>query len=159
MSEKYSVAEIVKLGIEIEKNGNAFYAALTENAQRDDIATLFRFLAEQEKQHVSVFKKILESVEAGQPQEIYPDDYFAYMHDLASEHVFLEPDKGQVLAERITDDKEAITLALMFEESSIRFFENMKKGFSKNDKEVVNKLIEQEKEHIQKIKSIEATIQ
>ena len=158
MADKYAATEIVELGVQIEKNGYQFYTILTKSAANDQAAEIFRFLAGEEEKHIATFREILNTVKRYEPQELYPDEYFAYLHELASEHVFTQVDKGAEIAKTITDDNEAIEVALKFENDSIRFFEAMKKVVLKDEHKLINQLIKQEKEHIEKLNLIKSSV-
>jgi len=157
MSDKFTAAEIAELGIQIEKNGFEFYSDLAKKCAHESIQEVFRYLAGEEKAHIAIFQKIHDSAQEYTPEELYPDDYFAYMKDLASEHVFLQIGAGCEAAKKIESDIEAIDLALTFEKESIKFFEAMKQIVQDSDASIVDKLIVEENRHIEKLNLLKST--
>ena len=157
MGNRYSTSEVVELGVQIEKNGYVFYTTLAKNTKNKDSSTIFQFLAGEEEKHIDAFKKILETVQTYEPQESYPDEYFSFLHDLASEYVFTQADKGKEIAQTINDDLKAIDMALTFEDESITFYEAMKKIIPHNEQSVIDALIVQEHKHIDKLKLLKST--
>ena len=157
MEQKYSVSEVIELGVQIEKNGYVFYTTLAENTKNKDCGHIFHFLAGEEEKHIDTFMKILETVQTYEPQESYPDEYFAHMHNLANEHVFTQVDKGKEIAQTIKDDLPAIDMALTFENDSIFFFDTMKKCIPHTEHPIIDELIEQEKKHIEKLSLLKST--
>lgn len=157
MAEKYTAAEVAELGIQIEKNGYAFYRTLAERTTNDDARTIFQFLADEEKEHIGAFQKIHDAAQEYEPEELYPDEYFAYMHDLASDHVFAGAGTGAHQAEEINDDLKAVDVALRFENESITFFEGMKKMVIASDQHVIDTLIAEEKKHVEKLTLLKST--
>lgn len=159
MASNFSAAEIVELGVQIEKNGEAFYLAMAEKAEDKKAAELFTFLAGEERHHIAAFERLHDAVEEYAPHESYPDEYFAYMREIASEHIFIQEPDGAKLAGTMKDEKEALAMALRFENDSIRFYEEMKKLVTSGDLKVVDALIEQEKQHAAKIMSLQSDLE
>jgi rubrerythrin len=157
MSGEFTAAEIAELGVQIEENGFEFYTGCAERATDVKIKEVFVFLAGEEKRHIAAFKKIHDSALTYQPEELYPDEYFAYMKELAAEHVFSLSGAGQKAALSVTIDRAAIDLALTFEKESIAYFEEMKKSLASDESGLVERLIEQEKIHIEKLTLLKST--
>ena len=144
----YAGSEVVELGVQIEKNGYDFYKTLVEQSKSEKAISVFKYLAEQERNHILDFKKILNSVQQYEPSESYPDEYFVYMNALAGDHVFTKENKGKEIAQTMTDDKQALDIALKFEKDSITFYEGMNKIVSENDAQLIDKLIREEQKHV-----------
>jgi rubrerythrin len=157
MSEKFTASEIAEMGVQIEKNGHAFYTELARTTNNDDTRQIFNFLADEEKNHIVAFQKIHDSVQVYESEELYPDEYFAYMKDLAADHVFTKFGSGLAKAQAINSDLQAIALALRFENESIKFFEEMKKMVSSEDQSIIDSLILQERRHVEKLNLLKST--
>jgi len=150
----FAGSEIVELGIQIEKNGRDFYNTLVEQSKNQRAKEAFQYLAGEEEKHIAVFQKILDSVHKYEPPETYPGEYFAYMNALASDYVFTQKNKGEEMAKRARSDKEAIGLGIGFEKDSILFYEGMKKVVPEYDHKIVNKLIEEEQNHLRRLSDL-----
>ena len=145
---KLAASEVVELGIQVEKNGRDFYNSLVDSSKDQKAKEIFRFLADAEADHIAAFKKILSSVSSYEPKEAYPDEYFTYMHAIASGHVFTKENAGKDIARTIKTEAAAIDMALKFEKDSILLFDQMKRLLPDKDKAVVAELINQEQGHI-----------
>jgi rubrerythrin len=156
MAGVFSLSEIVELGIQIEINGRDFYRAVLERPLDQKARDIFGLLGKEEERHIADFQKILDSVAAYEPRESYPEEYFAYMNALASEHVFTQKDKGREIAGKIKADREAVELGIGFEKDSILFYEEMKRMVSKKEQKTVQMLIEAEKGHLRKLSELKA---
>lgn len=154
MANIFAGAEIVELGVQIEKNGRDFYEVLSGRSKIKTAQKLFKFLAGEEAKHIEDFKQILYSAQKYEPPEAYPGEYFAYMNALASEHVFTKKDKGKEIAKTAETDKEAVDMAIGFEKDSIVFYEGMKKVVPAYDHKLVGQLIAQEQNHLVKLTEI-----
>ena len=150
----FKVTEILKVAIQIEKNGLAFYNQIKERAKNFTVAELFGFLAKEEEKHRKTFEHILESVGDYQPVESYPGEYELYLQALAGDNIFKKEVDLRKLASEVSSDSRAIDLAIGFEKDSIIFYSEMKNFVSKEDHAVVDKVIAEEKEHLLKLFSL-----
>ncbi len=151
-------SDIVELGIQIEINGRDFYNEAGRKIKDKRSKEIFKYLADEEEKHIATFMNILYRIKTYEPLESFPDDYFAYMNALASEYVFTQKNKGGEIAKNITSDKEAVELGVGFEKESVSFYEGMLKAVSDEDKKLVNELIEQEKDHLNKLLELKKNI-
>ncbi|PIQ89106.1 MAG: hypothetical protein COV72_04745 [Candidatus Omnitrophica bacterium CG11_big_fil_rev_8_21_14_0_20_42_13] len=154
MADMLSAGEIIEIAIQIEKNGRDFYLELETNTKDIKAKEVFKFLAEEEKGHISAFKSILDSVEKNEPKGLFSEEYFAYMNALASGHVFTQKDKGREIAKKINSFLEAVDMSIGFEKDSIIFYEGVKKFIYEHDKKVVDEIIKQEQAHFKKLSEV-----
>jgi rubrerythrin len=151
MGNIFAASEIVELGIQIERNGRDFYAALAAKSKNQEARDIFRYLSGEEEKHIQVFQKILDSLEKYEPAQIYSEEYSAYMNALASEHVFTQENKGKEAAKNINTEKEAISFGIKMEQESIIFYEGMKKVVEASDYQAIDELIVQEQNHFRQL--------
>ena len=151
MEKSFSGCEVVELGIQIEKNGRDFYSELASSAKEKKVIEVLEYLAEAEEKHIEVFKEIFSGMCDYSPDAVYPQEYFAYMNALASQHVFTGKDKGKEAAGKIKDYDEGIDMGIGFEKDSILFFQEMEKIVPEKDRELVEKIILEEKKHLKKL--------
>jgi rubrerythrin len=144
-----SIGEIVELGIQIEINGKDFYNTVAKNEENKNAKEVFLYLAGEEEKHMKTFDDLLKSLQNYEPKEAYPEEYFSYMNSLAGESVFTKEHKGEEIAEKVKDAREAIDLAIGFEKDSVKFYEGVKKGVPEGDKNIIEQLIQEEKKHAQ----------
>jgi rubrerythrin len=151
MNKHFSGCEIVEIGIQIEKNGKDFYNKLSEIVDDEQAKSVFTCLAHEEDKHIDVLKNIFSEACDYAPEGAYPDEYFAYMNALSNQYVFTKENKGTEIAEKVADYKEGIDIAIGFEKDSILFYEEVKNFVPEKDKEIVEKLINEEKKHLRKL--------
>lgn len=150
----FSASEVVQLGIQVEKNGRDFYLAVAEKSKVDKAKQIFQYLANEEEKHIKVFEDILSSIEKYEPPEAYSEEYFSYLRALSEEYVFTKEKKGEEIAQKVKEDREAIELGVGFEKDSILFYNEMKKFVLKGGQKTIDKLIEQEQEHLIKLSQL-----
>jgi len=146
-NKHFSGSEIVEIGIELEKNGYDFYNSLADKLKDPKTKDFFQFMAGEEKKHILDFQKILSTMKSYEPYEAYPQEYFAYLNSIASEHVFTKRQQLQEKLASVETEKEAIESGIGLEKDSILFYEEMKKILPETDHQIVDDIIAQEKNH------------
>lgn len=146
--------ELVKLGVQIEKNGRDFYTSLIPRLKDSQAAGTFKYLAGEEEKHIEVFQGISDKLEKSGQTESYPGEYLDYMNVLAGECVFTKENKGEELAKKTHSDKEAVNMGIGFEKDSIVFYAGMKKAVPESDHKVIEELIEQEQNHLRQLSDL-----
>jgi rubrerythrin len=73
------------------------------------------------------------------------------MNALAGEHVFTKANTGEITAQAIKSEKEALEKAIGFEKDSIIFYEGMKRVVIADERNTVDILIAQEQDHLRRL--------
>ncbi len=159
MDDKFTVQEIIEIAIEIEKNGKSFYQSLSEQANSAQLRDFFEYLSKEEESHINKFEELLRMSGGYQISELYyTTGYMGYMKAIADERVF----KNISVIEFVKSLKsipEAIDKAIGFEKDSILFLYEMQEVLDdKNNKEIVQKLINEEKVHIRRLSTIKSLV-
>ena len=151
----YKAADIWEMALEIEKSGELFYDAVAKKAQSPEVAALFRDLAEQEVLHYATFKKLsqatwdLSEMPAGQW-----DEYLMYLQATIQSAFFQGRDKALALADEVTDQKEALRMAMGFEKETLLFFYDLRDMVSAGDRDAITRIVEEEKRHLRRLGSL-----
>lgn len=152
MALRFNADEIFSMGVQIEKNGSAFYRSAAEHTADPDLKGLFEQLAEWEQKHVALF----ESLRMKLPPDVKETDVYdqdnmvhSYLKAVADDNVFV---KGLSLKpEQLvwTSPVTILKTALDFEKDSVVFFSSMKEvAVDKNGAAEVEKLVVEELRHI-----------
>ncbi|HBV97490.1 MAG: rubrerythrin [Peptococcaceae bacterium BICA1-7] len=140
--------EIINLATEIEKAGKSFYEAAAQKVDIPEVSALFKALGNEEEKHIEDFQSLKKHLDGSfTPEESYPGEYRDYLKAIIDNHVFNiknvdEFAMGAVVA------REALAVALRFEKDSIMIFQEFMKVVDEPGRIIVQKLIDQEKEHI-----------
>ena len=149
----FNAEDIFHIAVMIEDNGEKFYnhiSATIPDAQTKGICIK---LAGQEHNHRLMFEKLLTDVvnKKGPMYNIadFPQDDLSYLKAVSDSNVFTKALDLKQVTGKIKTARDAVTIALDFEKDSILFFIQMKK-FTRPEwgQAEINKLIEQEQEHI-----------
>jgi rubrerythrin len=155
----YKATDVIEMALEIEKSGEIFYRTVAKKAKIAETKALFEDLAEQEVLHYKTFKKLSNInwdqtlMPAGQMEQ-----YMMYLQAVIQSAFFEGRDKALALAEEVTDEKEALKMAMGFEKETLLFFHDLRDMVSGADQELVKRIIDEEKQHLQRLAGILSAI-
>lgn len=147
--------EVIEAAVSIEENGFAFYKSVEKSIKDKDVKDVFSFLAGEENRHIVAFKKIYEGIDDQEDTIIDDEDSSNYIKALAEKNVFTKKDAANDMVKNINTPFNAINLALNFERDSILFFNEIKSFVSQDNRDLINKLIKEEHDHIVKLHKLE----
>jgi len=159
MSElKLNLKEIIEIAIQIEISGAAFYKRLTELTDIKELKELYSDLEKAEYEHITDFENVLKSALERHPGRDYPttEQDLLYLRAFASRRIFKDPAEAVSKAEQLNDPLEGIEMAIDFELNSVSFYREMAEVIQDpEDKESVQELERQEKEHADQLLEIQ----
>ena len=155
MSITFNADEVFEMGMDIEKNGEAYYKKAAELATDPNIKKAFTYLAGEEKKHWETFKELREALppKSSSPTVIDPDGLESlYLDALVKSRLFNSEQEAEKVASKVEDEIEALRAALTFEKDTILFFQTMR-SMTREDlgREKIDMLIEEEQKHIVRI--------
>lgn len=146
--------EIVEIATRLEESGEAFYNAAAEQATTADIKVLFEELAVQEQYHRRAFQQMgRDVVEVALSPEQW-DQFQAYTTALLQQSFFAKPEGALEQATVAKDEREALQAALDFEKETLLFFHELRDAVKGPGRQVVERIIGEEKRHIQRLSSM-----
>lgn len=148
MRELFNVAELVRIGVEDEVSGVAFYEAMARKTGNPKLRGMFEGMAGQERYHKKRFEEMLESLNARPAKEEYPGEYTEYLRALTGGRAFPDPQAAAKKAQELDTDAAAIDFAIHFERDTIILMNEMKGLLPESDLPVVNELIREEQSHL-----------
>lgn len=151
MSTVMSIEEILQIAIQIEVNGKKLYENAAQNTDNEFIKELFLHLAKEEVGHKAIFTNLLNQLGQKGPGSAYPDEYYQYLATMAKNHVFSSSIDELLDEKEINDERKAINMAINFEKESILLFHEMKYLVYEDEKNIIEKLIDEERSHYMKL--------
>jgi rubrerythrin len=152
MEQILTADEVFGIGIEIEKNGKAFYAAAAQKAAGAPIKRLLDELAAWESKHVEIFSGLRAALPPQAKNEnLYdPNDEIAlYLKASADTHVFIRNSNMEALAALCKTPADILNLALSFEKDSVVFYSSVREAVAEGaGKSEVEQLIHEELMHV-----------
>jgi len=158
MGVLFSGRELINIGIGIERNGATFYDSLAESAKDSSVKTMYKDLADREREHEKIFQDMLGSVGDYQPPETVTEEYEAYMKALVDSLIFPDDKVAREMVQNVASDIAAIQIALGAEKDSILFYTEMRDLVRSSDRDAVSKLIAEEKSHMRQLTALKQSL-
>ena len=149
--------EILEVAVRIEENGARFYTDASKAFKNTNIVRILQDLAHEESIHMELFRNLIKALPESGPYGDYApymEEASGYLKALAASEVFTKPEEGSKLSLTVRGEKEVIDYAIQMEKDSLLFYLEMKNMIRKNDKAVIDNLIDQEKGHLSKLTAI-----
>ncbi len=150
----FSGRELINIAVGIERNGAVFYDSLADSTRDAAVQGTYKYLADKEKEHIGIFQNMLGSVGDYQPPETLTEEYDSYLKALTDSLVFTDDQVAREIARKVNSDIEAIQIALGAEKDSILFYSEIREFVRMPDRDVVNKIIEEEKSHVRQLSDL-----
>ena len=155
----FSVQEVVEMAVNTERSGQAFYQTASKLAREKNLKKLFQYLAEEEGKHLKVFQGLYNSFEQGTEKTPYSwEEAKLYLKALVDSRFFTGPDKAIQMAEEAKSELKAIDSAITFEKDTLLFFYEMLEVTKYRDRDLVKKIIEEEKKHIRRLSTMKSKL-
>ena len=143
----FNMSEIVDLGIEKEKKRRDFYGLVAEKFSGKNMKELFTKLRDWEEEHIKKFTEIRASVKELRETESYEGELNSYMQALLDDKLYNDVSPAKFSA-NVKTPLDAISYGIGFEKDAIIFFNEIMGYTVDARKDVIKKLIEEEKQHI-----------
>lgn len=153
MSSFFDVSEIGQFAVKIEENGEKFYRYAAQIAKEDSVKQMFEYLANEENNHKVTFQKILLTIKQYEPLETYSGEYGMYLKAYIDNIIFSNLDEER---SRVKDVLSAIKFGMQRELESILYYQEIK-NFMKNQQEVIDTIIEEERKHFSTLSELKKT--
>lgn len=146
MSNSFSGLEMIKIAILMEDEGVDFYQKGATNTS-GEVKEFLLSAAEQEQSHKEKFTKLYESMSAGNEAEteyLFDEEVSKYLGGLTENQVF-NNDNQDAFKDLLT----AVKSSLDKEELTVKIYNELYKGVKdEGAKEIMNKIIDEEKQHL-----------
>ncbi|MFH1715433.1 MAG: ferritin family protein [Elusimicrobiota bacterium] len=155
--QKMNITEIFQVAIRIEENGEKFYRIASNRILRDSVKEIFSALADEEIKHKEIFEKMLAEIENYESVDQYPDEYFAYVRSFANDVIFTHK-KQQEAINSIHNVLNAVEFAIDVERNSVWYYTEMKVLVTKEQQEILDKIIQEERQHFIKLSKLRESL-
>jgi rubrerythrin len=150
MSITFNASEILEMAIEIERNGQKFYKKAAQTIGSPDIKRFLLDLADMELKHERIFREMKEQITEKEAAVFDPDnEALLYLQTMADGNVFdLKTDLSKKLTGKQTVEQ-IFKMAIQIEKDSIVYYIGLEEYVDqKEDKEKVDRIIDEERGHI-----------
>ncbi|MEW6599991.1 MAG: ferritin family protein [Nitrospirota bacterium] len=151
----YSIREVIEQAIQTEKLGYTLYLKMANRFEKDDkLRKLFETLAVKEQEHERTFADLKEKVNDRRVEQW--EEVSKYLRVIVESEFFLGNDKALPALDHLKNIEDAVQYALMFEKETLLYYHSLKELI--REKDVLDKLISEEKSHIVWLSEFKKTI-
>ncbi len=152
----FNAAEVYQFAVRIEDNGEKFYRGVAANSADSKVRELFTSLADAEVGHKKLFQSLLDGLEAYEPPETYPGEYFEYLRAYADNIIFTSQIDKELTA-KVTP-MEAVDFGIRRELDSITYYLETKNVVPDAQKSKIDRIVEEERQHFVKLSQLRKTL-
>lgn len=148
----FSLAEIIDMAVQLEKNGEQIYLDAIDQTDDADLKQLLKWMAEEERQHSQWFSELNGAAIKDVNDEILKEMSNALVADFIHGQTF---SLKEIDFSSIAGQNELIQIFIEFEKDTIVFY-TILTSFIKNDHTIkhINRIITEEETHIQKLSEL-----
>ncbi len=148
MPSKYSVVEICRIGVQLERNGHIFYTKAANLTTDEEFKVVLLRLAQDELEHERAYRRIMEELEKEDQQTCcFDQEYYDYIQSVADRRILTDEAGIESLISGVSSAIEFLEMAMKFEENAIFYFTETKKFVHERDVALLDQFIEYEKDH------------
>ncbi len=148
----FSAKEILDIAIRIEKNGEAVYRDAMKKVSDPDFVSLLEWMAEEEAQHAQCFSDLKQECETSSRNPFAEEMVMQSFQEIMGARNFSlrEADFSAV-----KNADELVGIFIEFEEDTLIFYEMLQSFVEdKNVLAQLSQIMSEEKQHIEKLKSV-----
>ncbi len=158
MEVKYAGSEILRMAVEIERHGKAFYDSVIRVMKNPHARDIFQFLSDEEERHEDVFKRMLQKVEQKNESGYDDEEVIFYFRSLIEKKIFPTSEEAESMEKDLGDPVVAMHIALSLEKESILFYHELLPVTNEKDHPVIHQIIEEERNHIHRILQLKSEL-
>ena len=153
MKTNFNELEAIRMAVQIEERGEAFYLQARELAPNQETRQMFEELAKQEQDHAATFQQIynelLQYKQGFDDMYLYEPEVAAYLQAMAESSVFPTDERLKEVMGSMKDITKALELGIQAEKDSILFYTEMIINARYVEaKNAFRRLLKEEKKHL-----------
>ena len=159
MSIVFSGDELLNIAISIERRGMTFYDIMAKSTDNEVARAVFEALVNMEREHITIFEDMMDEIDSSHTSESPSPEYSEYVQALIDDAVFTDDMITSEMATQADSDIKALELAISAEKDSILFYYEMKNLMPKQTLPVIERVILEEKSHLQQLTEVKKRLQ
>jgi rubrerythrin len=153
----FEAKEIFKFAIRIEENGEKFYRFASNLADDEETKKVFNYLGDEEVKHKKTFIRLLSEITKDVSFENYSDEYFDYLRCYVDNVIFTE-EQLEKQQKEVKDVLSAVKFAMQKELDSVLYYHEVEKFVSPEQRNLIEKIIEEERKHYAKLSEMKENL-
>jgi len=149
MADLFAAGELINIAIREEVTGAAFYRALADQTDSEELESFARKVAEMEDDHAEKFRKLLEEVGDYTPvAEQYEGEYGEYLSYLIGGRIFPMGDEAKKMAAAQKTDRDAVEAAAEMEKNTLLLYQELLAFVPEKNHDVLRQIMDEERLHL-----------
>lgn len=153
MAGNISARELIGIAIGVEERGIAFYDVMARSTDDPGAGQVFQHLTDMERRHARIFQEMLEQAN-GLAIAANAQDNQPYLDSLVASSIFTDDLATSEMATRVSNDIEAVELAIVAEKDSILFYYQLREMMTEPARVTIDRVIAEEKQHLEQLTGI-----
>jgi rubrerythrin len=158
MPNTFSGVEMLKIAILLEEEGADYYQKGAKNTT-GEVSKFLLSAADQELSHKAMFTKLYDDMASDRREEseyLFDEEVTKYLGGLTENQIFSKDDNPDAFKDLIT----AVKASLKKEELTVKIYSELYKGVKdEGAKEVMNRIINEEKHHVAYFENLLKTLE
>jgi len=154
MAQEFNLYEVKQIGLNLEKDGLAFYTKMASIAKSPKARAIFLKLASDEKDHIRWIEENIQVADLLQENLMDASGHIDdYIRNIVKSGVFPNLEKAPDVMANIKKDEDGVEIAMEAEKTSTRFYDHLAKNSrDSGTREILLKLKDQEIQHYHLLK-------
>ena len=153
MSYDMTLHKIAQLAVGVEQAGEVYYHRLAQVVKEKKVKEICQFLAEQEAEHRTVFKKIADEAKRDTSEKHFDVDVLSLMQASTESLKHTGFQSGYFPSAHL-DIKQCLEIALHVEEETVKLYQDIQGSLEGNYSALLFKIIREESGHAEMIRSV-----
>ena len=154
MAQEFNLYEVKQIGLNLEKDGLAFYTKMAGLAKSARAKAIFLKLASDENDHIRWIEENIHVEDLLQEKLMDASGHIDdYIRNIVKSGVFPNPEKAPEAMKSIRKDEDAVEIAMEAEQTSTRFYDYLARNTQESEtRKILYRLKEQEIQHYRLLK-------
>ncbi len=153
----FEAKEIFRFAIRIEENGEKFYRFASNLTEDSETKEIFNYLADEEIKHKEIFTGFLSEITKDVSFDNYSDEYLDYLRSYVDNVIFTD-EQLEEQRKKVNDVLSAVIFAMQRELDSILYYHEVEKFVSESKKNLIEKIIAEERKHYAKLSEMKKNL-
>ncbi|MBU0731936.1 hypothetical protein KKC88_03595 [Patescibacteria group bacterium] len=158
MAGKFTISEVLEVTMEMEKESESFFKLGAKSTANPEMKKVFNFLANESRRQYTYYQLFKDTAEQNMSKKKFAGDSDLYLKTLAEESVMTDDKKAKFIIKKDKQDEDIIDFVRDIKKSMLEFLDQIKKELDTSGKEVVEKIITEEKNHIKLMDKLEKSV-
>ncbi len=155
--QRITMKDAFNFALQLEAQGHDFYIECSGNAREEQVQSLFRKLAAEEKKHMERFKKILAGVEKEDTGEL-TDQRSKMLMDAYAKAFFPGQAETDKKAMKRLSALEAAGFGVRIEQNSIDYYRKLRSLAPESDREAIGLILAEEEKHYEQLTRLQSRL-